>query len=58
MDINCPKGLDPDYSRKVCRNCGRAIHYTRGSRGRRGYWQHNSDMAGIGWHREMRSRAR
>lgn len=56
MSSSCPKGLDPDFVHKVCRNCGRAIHYQRGGRGKRGYWQHNSDMAGIRWSQELRAR--
>ena len=54
---NCPKGLDPDYQRKVCRNCGRSIHLQRRSHRAKAHWQHNVDMAGIGWYREMRHRA-
>ena len=41
--MNCPKGLDPDYQRKVCRNCGRAIMLVRGSRRAKGHWQHVGD---------------
>lgn len=58
MNVNCPKGLDPDYARKVCRNCGRGIHLTRRSHKARSYWQHNNDMSGIIWKRDLSRRAR
>ena len=54
--LNCPIGLDPDYPKKVCRNCGRSIHLVRRSHKAKAYWQHNSDMAGIRWSREARRR--
>jgi len=61
--INCPQGLDADLGRKVCRNCGGRIHFQRAAYRRNGkggvirqpaHWQHNVDMAGIGWAREIR----
>lgn len=45
--INCPRGLDPDYGRKVCRNCGRQIALYRARKTRQGMqrarWQHVGD---------------
>jgi hypothetical protein len=43
---NCPKGLDPDYQHKVCRNCGRTImlrRMTGGPNGSRAHWRHVGD---------------
>jgi hypothetical protein len=60
--MNCPKGLDADFAKRVCRNCGRSIHFQRVSHRRNAsgqvvrqpaHWQHNVDMAGIAWKREF-----
>jgi hypothetical protein len=56
-NVNCPKGLDPDYTHLRCRNCGRSIHFQRRSHKAVGHWQHNVDMSGIAWKRELRRRA-
>lgn len=51
--INCPKGLDPDYPHKVCRNCGRLIMLVRRSRRAASHWQHVGDglVQYRSWHR-------
>jgi len=44
--INCTEGLDADYQRKVCRNCGRRIMFVRmsgGPHGKKAHWQHVGD---------------
>lgn len=46
-----------DLGRKVCETCGRGIHHARRGPHAKGYWQHNSDMAGIHWKRELARRA-
>lgn len=40
---NCALGLDADFGRKVCRNCGRRIMFVRRSRTARAHWQHVGD---------------
>lgn len=46
-----------NLSTKRCETCGRPVHYTKGTRGNRGYWQHTNDGAGLRWSAELRRRA-
>lgn len=54
MSVNCPKGLDADYQRKVCRNCKRRIMFVRATHTNKAHWQHVPDMAGLRWKAEYK----
>lgn len=41
--------VDPDYRRRVCKECGRAIHFRRKTRVVPAHWQHSTDNLGIWW---------